>query len=66
MIKAFEKASGRQIPYEVVDRRPGDVAECWADPGLARETINWEASLSVEQMCEDAWRWQSSNPRGYD
>jgi UDP-glucose 4-epimerase len=66
MIKAFEKASGRKIPYEVVDRRPGDVAECWADPGLARETINWEASLSVEQMCEDAWRWQSSNPRGYD
>ena len=66
MIKAFEKASGRKIPYEVVDRRPGDVAECWADPGLARETINWEANLSVEQMCEDAWRWQSSNPRGYD
>ena len=66
MIKAFEKASGRKIPYEVVDRRPGDVAECWAHPGLARETINWEASLSVEQMCEDAWRWQSSNPRGYD
>ena len=66
MIAAFEKASGRQVPYEVVGRRAGDVAECWADPALARETIGWEASLSIEQMCEDAWRWQSSNPRGYD
>jgi UDP-glucose 4-epimerase len=66
MIAAFEKASGKHIPYEVVGRRPGDVAECWADPGLAREVFGWAATRTVEQMCEDAWRWQSNNPRGYD
>ena len=66
MIAAFEKASGKHIPYEVVGRRPGDVAECWADPGLAQELFGWKAARSVEQMCEDAWRWQSANPRGYD
>jgi UDP-glucose 4-epimerase len=66
MIAEFEKASGKQVPYEVVDRRPGDVAECWADPGLAQELFGWKASRSVKQMCEDAWRWQSANPRGYD
>jgi UDP-glucose 4-epimerase len=66
MVKAFEQASGRKVPYEIVERRPGDVAECWADPTLARELFDWEATRSVAQMCEDAWRWQSGNPRGYD
>ena len=65
MIKAFEKASGRNVPYEVVGRRPGDVAQCYADPTYAYETLGWKAELGIEQMCEDAWRWQSQNPNGY-
>jgi UDP-glucose 4-epimerase len=65
LVKGFEKASGRQIPYEVVARRPGDVAEVYADPSLARELLGWEARLDVDAMCRDAWRWQSMNPQGY-
>jgi UDP-glucose 4-epimerase len=66
MIGAFEKACGKRVPHEIVGRRPGDIAECWADPGRARELLGWEASRTVEQMCEDAWRWQSGNPKGYE
>lgn len=66
MVKAFEQASGRTIPYEIVERRPGDIAECWAQPSLAEQLLGWKASRSLEQMCEDAWRWQEGNPRGYD
>jgi UDP-glucose 4-epimerase len=66
MVKAFEQASGRTIPYEIVERRPGDIAECWAQPSLAEELLGWKASRSLEQMCEDAWRWQEGNQRGYD
>jgi UDP-glucose 4-epimerase len=58
MIRAFADASGRSIPYRIVDRRPGDIAQCYADPGLARRLIGWEAQRGVEQMCADAWRWQ--------
>ncbi|NQX89069.1 MAG: UDP-glucose 4-epimerase GalE [Halioglobus sp.] len=65
VVRAFEQASGRPVPYEVVGRRPGDIATCWADPGLAQEMFNWTASRGLQQMCEDAWRWQSANPRGY-
>lgn len=65
IIKAFEMASGQKIPHQIVDRRPGDVAECWADPEQARSLLGWVASRSLEQMCEDAWRWQSNNPNGY-
>ena len=65
MIGAFERASGRTVPYEIVARRPGDIAICWADPGRAEELLNWKASRGLEQMCEDAWRWQEANPRGY-
>lgn len=65
MIRAFEAASGKHIPYEVVARRPGDIAECWADPSLAQSLLGWRASRSLEDMCADAWRWQSSNPGGY-
>jgi UDP-glucose 4-epimerase len=65
MVEAFERASGRPIPYEIVGRRPGDIAACWADPGLARQLLNWNASRDLTQMCEDAWRWQSGNPTGY-
>jgi len=66
MVKAFEQASGRTIPYKIVERRPGDIAECWAQPSLAEQLLGWKASRNLEQMCEDAWRWQEGNPRGYD
>ena len=65
MVAAFERVSGRSVPYEIVDRRPGDIATCWADPSLAKKILRWEASRSLTQMCEDAWRWQSGNPDGY-
>ncbi len=65
IVKAFEAASGRSIPYEVVARRPGDVAECYADPSYAREILGWIAERDIEAMCRDAWRWQSQNPTGY-
>lgn len=65
MIHAFEKASKRAVPYKIVDRRPGDVAECYSDPSLAFERLGWKAELSIDDMCEDAWRWQSLNPCGY-
>lgn len=66
MVKAFEKASGKKVPYKIVDRRPGDVASCYADPAYAYEKLGWKAELGLERMCEDAWRWQSQNPNGYD
>ena len=65
MVDAFERASGQTIPFEIVARRPGDIAACWPDPGLAREILRWQASRSLTQMCEDTWRWQADNPRGY-
>ena len=58
MVKAFERASGRQIPYRFQSRRPGDVAECWADPSLAQIKLNWHATRSLDEICSDAWRWQ--------
>lgn len=61
MIKAFSEASGRRIDYRIVGRRPGDVAECYADPSLAFELMGWRASRTVEEMCADAWRWQEIN-----
>ncbi|MEH6587359.1 MAG: UDP-glucose 4-epimerase GalE [Halioglobus sp.] len=66
MVRAFEQASGRDIPYEIVDRRAGDIAECWADPALAESLLGWRASRSLQQMCTDAWRWQEGNPQGYE
>lgn len=65
MLRAFERASGCHVPYVIERRRSGDVAECWADPAKAMAALSWSAKRSVDQMCEDAWRWQSSNPRGY-
>ena len=65
MIRAFEKAAGRMIPHEIVGRRPGDVAVCYADPGLAKKDLNWQAVRGPEEMCADAWRWQSRHPNGY-
>ncbi|MET0807131.1 MAG: UDP-glucose 4-epimerase GalE [Pseudoxanthomonas sp.] len=65
LLRGFERASGRPIPYEIVARRPGDVAEVYADPALARRLLGWQAELDVDAMCRDAWRWQSMNPNGY-
>jgi len=65
VVEAFQRASGRPIPYRVVDRRPGDVAVCYADPTRAREVLGWEARRDLDGMCQDAWRWQSLNPAGY-
>ncbi len=65
LVHAFEKASGRPVPYRVVARRPGDLAAFWADVTLARELLGWQATRDLEAMCADSWRWQSANPRGY-
>lgn len=65
MIKAMENASGRSIPYEIVARRPGDVAECYADPTFAEKELGWTAERGIDEMCRDAWCWQSQNPNGY-
>ena len=66
VLDAFERATGRKIPRELVDRRPGDVTEAWADPSLAEELLGWKAKHSLEEMLADAWRWQEKNPNGYD
>jgi len=66
IVRAFEAACGRRIPYEIVARRPGDIATCYADPSLARELLGWQAEKGIEEMCEDHWRWQSSNPMGFE
>lgn len=65
MVRAFEQASGRPIPYVIAPRRPGDVGLCYADPSLARDVLGWQATRGIEEMCADAWRWQSMNPGGY-
>ncbi len=65
LVKAYEAASGRAVPYEIVARRPGDVAACYADPALARELLGWQARHDLARMCEDSWRWQSLNPQGF-
>ncbi|MFD2098109.1 UDP-glucose 4-epimerase GalE [Corallincola platygyrae] len=65
MVDAFEQASGKQVPYKIAPRRPGDIAECWADPALAKSELDWEASRTVKEMTQDTWRWQSGNPKGY-
>jgi UDP-glucose 4-epimerase len=61
----FARVTGVPVPYRFVDRRPGDVAACYADTRLAQEALGWQAQLGVERMCQDAWRWQSNNPKGY-
>jgi UDP-glucose 4-epimerase len=65
-VRAFERASGRRIPVTVAGRRAGDIASCWADPARAQRELGWRAARSLEQMCEDTWRWQCANPHGYD
>ncbi len=65
MVQAFERACGRPIPYQFAPRRPGDIASCFADPRLAFELLSWKAEKGLDDMCRDAWRWQSGNPEGY-
>lgn len=65
VVRAFEAASGKPVPYEIAPRRPGDGATCWADPGLAERAIGWKAERALDAMCRDAWRWQEANPLGY-
>lgn len=65
VIKAFENASGKKIPYRIAQRRKGDIAECYADPGKAYDELEWKAELGLDRMCEDCWRWQQKNPNGF-
>jgi UDP-glucose 4-epimerase len=66
MISAFERASGKKIPYKMVDSRPGDVAVCYANPDKAKRTLGWVAQKNIEEMCRDTWHWQIKNPKGFD
>lgn len=66
MVKAFESATGKKVPYVICDRRPGDVAESYGDTTKAYEKMGWKAELNIVDMCRDTWRWQSCNPNGYD
>ncbi|MBN2297665.1 MAG: UDP-glucose 4-epimerase GalE [Deltaproteobacteria bacterium] len=66
MIRAFENASGKKVPYKIAGRRSGDIATCYADPSRAEKELAWRAEKGVEEMCADAWRWQSKNPDGYE
>jgi UDP-glucose 4-epimerase len=66
IVSAFEHASGEKVPYRIVGRRPGDIATCYADPSKAKNELNWSAKNGIQEMCNDAWRWQSNNPDGYE
>ena len=65
LVEGMGKATGKAVPYTIAPRRPGDVASVYADPSTAEELLNWKAKLGVKEMCEDTWRWQSTNPLGY-
>ncbi len=65
MVNGFQKASGQDIPYKTVARRPGDIAACWADPSKAKAELGWQAEKNLEDMCNDTWKWQKNNPKGY-
>lgn len=65
IVRAFEKASGKKVPYEIVGRRSGDIAECYADPSLAEREMGFRCRYGLDEMCADTWRWQSMNPEGY-
>lgn len=66
IVKAFEQASGKKVPYKIVARRPGDIATCYSDPTKAKEVLGWEAKRGLAEMCEDSWCWQSQNPNGFE
>ncbi len=66
IVKAFSKAYGKELPYKIAPRRPGDLAVCYSDPTKAKEVLGWEANRDIDDMCRDSWNWQSKNPNGYD
>ncbi|MCK4446311.1 MAG: GDP-mannose 4,6-dehydratase, partial [Candidatus Marinimicrobia bacterium] len=66
VIAAFEKASGKKIPYKIVGRRSGDIATCYTDPSKAQKELGWSAERDIDDICADTWRWQSNNPNGYE
>ena len=66
LVKAFEKVNNIKIPYKIIDRRPGDIGMCYADPTKAFDELGWKAEFGIERMCEDSWTWQSNNPNGYE
>ena len=66
MIKAFEKASSKKIPYEIIDRRPGDIPASYTDTTFAEKILGWKPKYDENKICEDAWRWQQNNPSGYE
>jgi UDP-glucose 4-epimerase len=65
LVDGMERATGKPVPYKIAPRRPGDVASMYADPAVAENLLQWKAKLGVDEMCEDTWRWQSTNPYGY-
>jgi len=65
LVAAYGQASGREIPYQIVPRRPGDVASCYADPAMAQQQLGWQAQHDLDRMCADSWRWQTMNPNGF-
>lgn len=66
MVRAFEAASGRAVPYRITPRRPGDIATCYADPTKAEKELGWKAKRGLDEMMRDAWQWQSMNPNGFE
>ena len=66
LVEGMARATGNPVPYEIAPRRPGDVAEVYADPSTAEQLLKWKAELGVDAMCEDTWKWQSTNPNGYN
>lgn len=65
LVTAFEKASGKAVPYKIAPRRPGDVTACYASPEKAKQELGWKTEKTIEDACADSWRWQSQNPNGY-
>src|SRR5690606_2272014 len=65
LINTFQKVTGKEIPYQFVDRRPGDIGECYANPEKAQKVMGWKAEKNLEEMCRDSWKWQSNNPNGF-
>ena len=65
IVNAFRKATGKEIPYDIVERRPGDIPTCYADSGKAARELGWRAEKTLDDMCADSWRWQMKNPNGY-
>ncbi len=66
LVKSFERVNHTKIPYQIASRRPGDIDMCYADPTKAYKELGWKAEFGIERMCEDSWRWQINNPKGYE